>query len=71
MKYKSWDLKLGFVELWESALSATQTLTSVFFFFFFLQYGGLELRAYTSSYFTALFCDCFFRDRNSKTVCLG
>jgi hypothetical protein len=32
---------------------------------------GFELRAYTLSHSTTLFCDAFFLDRVSQTICLG
>jgi hypothetical protein len=43
------------------------------FDFFFLVVLGLELRAYTLSHSTSpfFFCDEFFWDRVSWTICLG
>jgi hypothetical protein len=38
-------------------------------FFFFLVILGLELRAYTLSHSTALFCDGFFCNRVLQTIC--
>jgi hypothetical protein len=42
---------------------------SFFFFFFFFAVLGLELRAYTLSHSTSPFCDGYFRDRVSRTIC--
>jgi hypothetical protein len=42
-----------------------------FFVFFFFGVLGLELRDFTLSHSTSPFCDEYFRDRVSRTICLG
>jgi hypothetical protein len=41
------------------------------FFFFFLPYWGLNLGSTPWATWPALFCDGFFQDRVSRTICLG
>jgi hypothetical protein len=53
--------------------SQLQFFFFLFFFFFFFVVLGVKLRAYTTLWaiLPAVFCDGFFQDRVSWTVCLG
>jgi hypothetical protein len=48
-----------------------KTALTFFFFFFFFAVLGFELRAYTLSHSASPFCDGFFQDRISQTICPG